>query len=133
MTEPSGISRQGCSMFSEKWSKSRRYRFAFIATSGRRFAFERTTPRKQQGPAVAGPWLADARANQAACAAGAGLAGTIVRWMTARRIGRRMNQPISAAAIFMTAAITKTACQLPVAAVSTDDNGTSSDAVPLAV
>ena len=51
----------------------------------------------------------------------------------ARRIGRNTNQAISAAIAFMMLAVMKTACQLPVIVVSTLDNGTRSEAVPLAV
>lgn len=40
---------------------------------------------------------------------------------------------MTAATAFMIAPITNTACQLPVAAISTLPSGTSSEAVPLAV
>jgi len=49
-----------------------------------------------------------------------------------RRIGLSTNQAISAAMAFMMLATMNTACQLPEAAASTLDSGTSSDAVPLA-
>src|SRR5258706_15916521 len=50
-----------------------------------------------------------------------------------RRIGRNTNQASSAAIAFMMLAVMKTACQLPVIAVSTLDKGARSEAVPLAV
>ncbi len=50
-----------------------------------------------------------------------------------RRIGLNTNHAISAATAFMMLATMNTACQLPVAAASTLDSGTSSEAVPLAV
>src|SRR5438045_5830110 len=60
--------------------------------------------------------------------------GTQADWfMCLRRIGRRTNHAIAAAAAFMMLATMNTACQLPVAAASTLESGTSSDAVPLAV
>src|SRR5438876_8952988 len=49
------------------------------------------------------------------------------------RIGFSTNHAISAAAAFISAATTNTACQVPVAATSKLESGTSSDAVPLAV
>jgi len=55
------------------------------------------------------------------------------RLMWARRIGFSTNQASSAAMAFITLATMNTVCQLPVAAASTLDSGTSSDAVPLAV
>src|SRR5205085_8873500 len=51
----------------------------------------------------------------------------------ASRIGLSTNQARSAAAAFITAATTKTVCQLPFAATSTLARGTSNDAVPFAV
>ena len=66
-------------------------------------------------------------------AAAAAVAWRELRSIDASRIGLSTNHPISAAAMFITAATTNTACQLPVLATSTLDNGTSSDAVPFAV
>src|SRR3569833_294184 len=48
-------------------------------------------------------------------------------------MGRSTNQASKAATAFMMLATMTTACQLPVAAVSALDSGTSSAAVPLAV
>ena len=50
-----------------------------------------------------------------------------------RRIGRSTNHAISAATAFIKLATMNTVCQLQVAAASTLDSGTSSEAVPLAV
>jgi hypothetical protein len=57
----------------------------------------------------------------------------VSRSIKSRRIGRNTNHASNAAAMFMPAATMNTACQLPLAAVSTLESGTSSDAVPFAV
>lgn len=53
--------------------------------------------------------------------------------MCADRIGFRTYHAISAAIALSTLPTMNTACQLPVAAVSTLDNGTRREAVPFAV
>src|SRR5438067_4937425 len=68
----------------------------------------------------------------AATGAGAGVA-RLAAAMCLRRIGFNTNQAISAATAFMMLATMNTACQPPVAAASTLDKGTSSEAVPFAV